>query len=122
MTDSQGTPLPDRWPPYCPEQAKCFVSPGLCALKGHCTIDFVSVLRKLHKARRYGSAKQFTLAAGFGDVAMQRYRASYEWRVLPPVSIAPTAPRASLNLGLVALIDDIPKTNVSKCSERVAEP
>lgn len=53
---------------------------------------------------------------------MQRYHASYEWLILRSVSMAPTAPRASLNLGLVALIDDIPKTHVSKCSERVADP
>jgi hypothetical protein len=98
---------------------QCYNAQAVCALKGHCTIDFVSVLRKLHEARRYGSAKQFTLAAGFGDVAMQRYHASYAWRVLAPVSIAPTAPRASLNLGLVALIDDIPTTHVSKPQQTI---
>jgi hypothetical protein len=38
-----------------PRASGVFRVPGLCALKGYCTIDFVSVLRKLHEARRYGS-------------------------------------------------------------------
>ena len=105
-------------------QCKRSVRPaGLCALKDHCTIDFVSVLRKRHKARHYErwpSNSARPQAVEMLQCSVSRRVTSGEYFL--HVSIAPAAPRASLNLGLVALIEDIPKTRVSKRSERVADP